>query len=127
MLLLDVELSLIIFQDATNSEIKSAFRGLSLKLHPDKNKDRDTSVEFRNLVSIYEVLRSPAKRKYYDEVLVSGLPNWRSGLFYYRYVRKMGITEVIVILFIIITIGQYLVKWGSYLEKKLTLVSKPLY
>lgn len=35
----------------------------------------------------------------------------------------MGMTEVIVILFIIITIGQYLVNWAAYLEKKLTLVS----
>lgn len=51
------------------------------------------------------------------------MPNWRSGLFYYRYVRKMGMTEVIVILFVIISIGQYLVNWGAYLEKKLTLVS----
>lgn len=114
------------FQDATNSEIKSAFRGLSLKLHPDKNKEKDTSEQFRNLVSVYEVLRSPTKRKYYDEVLINGLPNWRSGLFYYRYVRKMGMTEVIIILFIIITIGQYLVNWGAYLEKKLALVSRQI-
>lgn len=35
----------------------------------------------------------------------------------------MGMTEVIVILFVIISIGQYLVNWGAYLEKKLTLVS----
>nr|CAH7761670.1 unnamed protein product [Callosobruchus chinensis] len=110
-----------ISKDASNSEIKSAFRGLSLKLHPDKNKEVDTSEQFRNLVSVYEVLRSPAKRKYYDEVLINGLPNWRSGLFYYRYVRKMGMTEVIVILFAIATVGQYLMKWGAYFEKKLTL------
>ncbi|KAG5882739.1 hypothetical protein JTB14_004035 [Gonioctena quinquepunctata] len=110
-----------ISQDANNSEIKSAFRGLSLKLHPDKNKDIDTSEQFRNLVSVYEVLRSTTKRKYYDEVLIKGLPNWRSGLFYYRFVRKMGMTEVIVILFVIISIGQYLVNWGGYLEKYLTI------
>ncbi|CAH1987689.1 unnamed protein product [Acanthoscelides obtectus] len=110
-----------ISKDAGNSEIKSAFRSLSLKLHPDKNKDVDTSEQFRNLVSVYEVLRSPTKRKYYDEVLINGLPNWRSGLFYYRYVRKMGMTEVIVILFAIATVGQYLMKWGAYFEKKLTL------
>lgn len=83
----------------------------------------DTSEQFRNLVSVYDVLRSTSKRKYYDEVLVNGLPNWRSGLFYYRFVRKMGMTEVLVILFIIISVGQYLVNWGAYLEKKMTLVS----
>lgn len=109
-----------ISKDATNSEIKSAFRTLSLKLHPDKNKEVDTSEQFRNLVTVYEVLKSSAKRKYYDDTLLNGLPNWRSGIFYYRYVRKMGMTEVLVILFVIITIGQYLVNWGVYFEKKLT-------
>lgn len=105
-------------QEASNQEIKSAFRSLSLKLHPDKNPDVDTSEQFRNLVAVYEVLRSPNKRKIYNDVLVNGLPNWRSAVYYYRYVRKMGITETLVILFIILTIGQYLVKWAAYLEKK---------
>ncbi|KAL3288552.1 hypothetical protein HHI36_002991 [Cryptolaemus montrouzieri] len=107
-----------ISQDSTHDQIKSAFRKLSLKLHPDKNVDRDTSVEFRNLVSVYDVLKTPAKRKYYDEILKNGLPNWRSAVYYYRYVRKMGMTEVFIILFTIITIGQYLVNWAAYLEKR---------
>lgn len=111
-------------QDATGAEIRSAFRGLSLKLHPDKNLEIDTSEQFRNLVSVYEVLRSSTKRKYYDEVLINGMPNWRSGLFYYRYVRKMGMTEAVLILFIICTVGQYLVKWGAYFERKFTIVSR---
>ncbi|KAJ8925694.1 hypothetical protein NQ315_009541 [Exocentrus adspersus] len=110
-----------ISKDASSAEIRSAFRGLSLKLHPDKNLEEDTSEQFRNLVSVYEVLRSPSKRKYYDDVLVNGLPNWRSGLFYYRYVRKMGMTEAVIILFIICTVGQYLVNWGAYFEKKFTI------
>lgn len=104
--------------DASHDQIKSAFRKLSLKLHPDKNVDRDTSAEFRNLVSVYEVLKTPSKRKYYDDILKNGLPNWRNAVYYYRYVRKMGMTEVCIILFTIITIGQYLVNWAAYLEKK---------
>lgn len=98
---------------------------MSLKLHPDKNKDVDTSEQFRNLVTVYDVLRNSVKRKYYDEVLLNGLPNWKSGLFYYRFVRKMAMTEVLIILFVIITIGQYLVNWGVYFERQLTLVSSP--
>lgn len=31
--------------------------------------------------------------------------------------------EAVLILFIICTIGQYLVKWGAYFEKKITIVS----
>ncbi|XP_030760237.1 dnaJ homolog subfamily C member 1 [Sitophilus oryzae] len=108
-------------QDASSAEIRSAFRLLSLKLHPDKNPDVDTNEQFRNLVSVYEILKTPSKRKYYDEVLVNGLPNWRSAVYYYRYVRKMGLIEVCLILFVILTIGQYLVYWAAYLEKKFTI------
>lgn len=74
-------------------------------------------------MSVYEILRSPSKRKYYDEVLVNGLPNWHSAVYYYRYVRKMGMLEVCIILFVILSVGQYLVNWASYLEKKYTIVS----
>lgn len=34
----------------------------------------------------------------------------------------MGMQEMLLILTIIISIGQYLVAWGSYLEQKFTLV-----
>lgn len=78
---------------------------------------------FRNLVSVYEVLKSPSKRRYYDEVLVNGLPNWRSAVYYYRHVRRMGLAETCIILTVIISAGQYLVSWASYLEQKYTFVS----
>ncbi|KAH1015555.1 hypothetical protein HUJ05_013263 [Dendroctonus ponderosae] len=110
-----------ISKDASSSEIRSGFRALSLKLHPDKNLDTDTSKEFRNLVSVYDILKNPTKRKYYDEVLVNGLPNWRSAVYYYRYVRKMGMAEACLILFIIITVGQYIVNWAAYFERKFTI------
>lgn len=96
---------------------------LSLKLHPDKNLDVDTSEDFRNLVSVYDILKSPSKRKYYDEVLVNGLPNWRSAVYYYRYVRKVGMAEACIILFVLVTIGQYAVNWAAYFERKFTIVS----
>lgn len=96
-------------------------------LHPDKNLEVDTSEQFRHLVAIYEVLKDPIKRKYYDEVLINGLPNWRSAVYYYRHVRKMGLLEMSIILFCIITVGQYIVAWAAYLEKKYTLVRKYLH
>lgn len=74
-------------------------------------------------MSVYDILKNPTKRKHYDEVLVNGLPNWRSAVYYYRYVRKMGMAEACIILFIIITIGQYIVNWAAYFEKKFTIVS----
>lgn len=73
------------------------------------------------MVGVYEVLRDDGKRARYDRVLIEGLPNWRNPLYYYRRVRKMGMMELSIWLFVIFTIGQYAVAWGSYFEKKLTL------
>ncbi|XP_075155894.1 uncharacterized protein F54F2.9 [Haematobia irritans] len=107
-------------QNATNQEIKRAFRGLSIQLHPDKNPSEDANIQFRNLVSIYEVLKEPTKREKYNKVLKDGLPNWKSALYYYRRMRKIGLYEGAGILFLIITIGQYMFAWAAYLEKKYT-------
>lgn len=58
----------------------------------------------------------------YDKVLKDGLPNWKSALYYYRHVRKMGLAEMAALLFVIITIGQYIIAWAAYAEKKYTAV-----
>ncbi|XP_034535256.1 dnaJ homolog subfamily C member 1, partial [Notolabrus celidotus] len=50
-------------QDASSSEIKKAYRRLSLSLHPDKNKDEDAESQFRQLVAIYEVLKDDERRQ----------------------------------------------------------------
>ncbi|XP_028174446.1 uncharacterized protein F54F2.9-like isoform X2 [Ostrinia furnacalis] len=107
-------------QDATPSEIKSAFKKLTLKLHPDKNDSPDADVQFRNLVSVHNILKDPGKREKYNDVLKNGLPNWRSAIYYYRHVRKMGLAEGSIILFIIISFGQYAVGWAAYAEKRFT-------
>lgn len=74
-------------------------------------------------MSVYEVLKDPGKREKYNKVLKEGLPNWKSALYYYRKARKVGLLEGALLLFFIITIGQYLVSWAVYLEKKYTMVS----
>ncbi|XP_055844076.1 uncharacterized protein F54F2.9 [Episyrphus balteatus] len=109
-----------ISQDATGQEIKRAFRNLSIVLHPDKNNAEDANIQFRNLVSIYEVLKDPSKREKYNKVLKEGLPNWKSALYYYRRMRKVGLYEGAAIIFVIISVGQYLFSWAAYLEKKYT-------
>ncbi|XP_074659723.1 dnaJ homolog subfamily C member 1-like [Tubulanus polymorphus] len=106
-------------QAASTSEIRKAYRKLTLQLHPDKNDAKDAETKFRHLVAVYEVLKDSDKRKRYNDVLVNGLPNWRQPIFYYRRARKMGILEMSVILFIVLTIGQFLVKWAIYFEKRL--------
>ncbi|XP_061696317.1 dnaJ homolog subfamily C member 1 [Syngnathoides biaculeatus] len=106
-------------QDASPSEIKKAYRRLSLVLHPDKNKDENAETQFRQLVAIYEVLKDDERRRRYDDILVNGLPDWRQPVFYYRRVRKMSNGELAFLLFVIVTIGHYAVIWSIYLEKQL--------
>lgn len=50
-------------QEASSSEIRAAYRVLTLKLHPDKNDAPDADVQFRNLVSVYNILKDPGKRE----------------------------------------------------------------
>ncbi|XP_053678338.1 uncharacterized protein F54F2.9 [Anopheles nili] len=107
-------------QTASLAAIKRAFRTLSVVLHPDKNDAEDANIRFRNLVSVYEILKDPVKREKYDKVLKEGMPNWKSALYYYRHVRKMGMVESATILFLVITVMQYFVAWAAYVEKKYT-------
>ncbi|KAL1927712.1 hypothetical protein VTP01DRAFT_3533 [Rhizomucor pusillus] len=52
--------------DATEDDIKRAYRKLALKYHPDKNKGPDTTEKFRNISHAYEILSNPEKRRMYD-------------------------------------------------------------
>lgn len=52
-------------KDATQEEIKAAYRKRAQQTHPDKNNGDDT--EFKRVRHAYEVLRDPARRKEYDE------------------------------------------------------------
>jgi DnaJ family protein C protein 16 len=55
-------------RDATNQEIKKAFKKLSLKYHPDKNKDKPEWAKnmFIKIANAYEVLSDEEKRRVYD-------------------------------------------------------------
>ncbi|MGI8821072.1 MAG: DnaJ C-terminal domain-containing protein [Chthoniobacterales bacterium] len=54
---------------ATEAEIKSAFRKLARKHHPDVAKDKATAEEkFKQINEAYEVLSDPEKRQKYDQL-----------------------------------------------------------
>ncbi|CAG0898529.1 unnamed protein product [Darwinula stevensoni] len=105
--------------EANSTEVKKAFRKLSLVLHPDKNDAPDAEIKFRQLAAVYEVLRDEKRRARYDQVLIEGLPTWRMPVYYFRRVRKMGMGELAIFLSVLCTIGHYLMSWAAYWEKKL--------
>lgn len=53
-------------RDATEEEIKKAFRRQARKLHPDVNKSPNAEEEFKELNEAYDILSDPNKRAYYD-------------------------------------------------------------
>src|SRR3954447_15097229 len=54
---------------ATEDEIRSAFRKLARKYHPDVAKDKKTAEEkFKQINEAYEVLSDSEKRKKYDQL-----------------------------------------------------------
>lgn len=52
---------------ATDAEIKSAFRKLAKKYHPDINKEPGAEQKFKEIGEAYAVLSDPEKRKQYDQ------------------------------------------------------------
>ncbi|KAG6591162.1 chaperone DnaJ [Phytophthora cinnamomi] len=53
--------------EASEAQIKKAYRKLSLKFHPDKNKgDEEAESRFHEISRAYEVLSDPQKRQVYD-------------------------------------------------------------
>ncbi len=56
-------------RNATQKEIKDAYRKLARKYHPDANKGgKETGDKFKEISEAYEVLKDPKKRKEYDEM-----------------------------------------------------------
>lgn len=55
-------------RDATQDDVKRAYRKLARKFHPDVSKDTDAEARFKELGEAYAVLKDPEKRTAYDQV-----------------------------------------------------------
>ena len=63
-------------KNATQEEIKKAYRKLAIKYHPDKNKDDPNAEQkFKEIAEAYGVLSDEEKRKIYDKYGKKGLEN----------------------------------------------------
>jgi curved DNA-binding protein len=62
--------------DASETEIKSAYRRLARKYHPDVSKEPDAEERFKAVNEANEVLADPKKRAHYDRARAGG---FRSG------------------------------------------------
>jgi curved DNA-binding protein len=73
-------------RDATEAQIKQAYRKLARKYHPDVSKEKDAEARFKEVGEAYEVLKNAEKRAAYDQLgqrrpgeEFRPPPNWDAG------------------------------------------------
>jgi molecular chaperone DnaJ len=63
-------------RNASEADIKKAYRQMAIKYHPDKNpNNKEAEDKFKEAAEAYEVLSNPEKRSRYDQFGHSGLGN----------------------------------------------------
>ncbi len=62
-------------RNATERDLKSAYRKLAMDFHPDRNSNPEAEERFKEASEAYEVLSDPQKRRVYDRAGFDGLRN----------------------------------------------------
>jgi len=55
-------------RDASADDIKTAYRRLARKYHPDVSKEKDAEEKFKEMAEAYETLQDPERRAAYDQL-----------------------------------------------------------
>ena len=66
-------------KDASDEEIKRAFRKLAKQYHPDVNKEEGAAEKFKEIGEAYAILSDPNKRKQYDQFGTAAFENNAGG------------------------------------------------
>ena len=65
---------------ASETDIKSAYKKLAIKYHPDRNPgDKEAEEKFKEAAEAYEVLHDPKKRQMYDQFGHAGVSGAAGG------------------------------------------------
>ncbi|MHC1636182.1 MAG: molecular chaperone DnaJ [Candidatus Methanospirareceae archaeon] len=83
-------------RNATQEEIKRAYRRLAKKYHPDLNKDNPKEAEekFKEISEAYEVLSDPQKRANYDRFGHAGVDFGAGGFDWSKFTRFSDIEDI---------------------------------
>jgi molecular chaperone DnaJ len=66
-------------RNASETDIKKAYRKLAMEYHPDRNSSPEAEAKFKEITEAYEVLRDPQKRTVYDRYGKAGLGGSSGG------------------------------------------------
>src|SRR5579884_4305935 len=79
-------------RDASDDDIKKAYRKLAMQYHPDRNNgSKDAEERFKAITEAYDVLRDPQKRAAYDRYGEAGLRGGASGFHHVDLSEALGI------------------------------------
>ena len=79
--------------DATNAQIKSAYRKLAKQYHPDVNTSGDAADRFREITEAYDTLTDPDRRRRYDRLHGTSRTTFGGDDEWSRYTRSGGGTH----------------------------------